>query len=227
MRRPSMKSFTSLTQTDLAACRCAEPALTRDRAFARIGTLQLTKKNHNSQAAREISISPSVLKTCHPRAVFQLQKNHSRNFRLMLKVGERWAEEAATFIRLPCACRQCASSCPQLGPGSVGAALEWPHLRRGAARARSHLPRTSPVGYSSSTRNYTQLRQSKSFFRSLEPRHCRGKSQRGMSDAITHILAQAILAQVVGTSVAPTPWKDGCSGQAGLAGRAGRRPPRP
>ena len=62
MRRPSMKSFTSLTQTDLAACRCAEPALTRDRAFARIGTLQLTKKNHNSQAAREISISPSVLK---------------------------------------------------------------------------------------------------------------------------------------------------------------------
>ena len=51
MRRPWMKSFTSPTQTGRAACRCAEPALTRDRALARIGTLQLTEKLRSKKKA--------------------------------------------------------------------------------------------------------------------------------------------------------------------------------
>ena len=44
MRRPWMRSYTWPTQMGRAACRCAEPARTRDRAFGRSGTLLLTEK---------------------------------------------------------------------------------------------------------------------------------------------------------------------------------------
>ena len=44
MRRPWMRSYTWPTQMGPAACRCAEAALTRDRAFGRSGTLLLAEK---------------------------------------------------------------------------------------------------------------------------------------------------------------------------------------
>ena len=67
-----MKSFTSPTQTGRAACRCAEPALTRDRAFARIGTLQLTEKLRKKKNAFAFG-SDGLVSDSHPCVLRELR----------------------------------------------------------------------------------------------------------------------------------------------------------
>ena len=93
----------------------------------------------SARSRRTLLTCPLRLAPCCSRKLDRTLPEHLRSCRrrrmlsFPLRTSVYFAPAAPTL-----------SSCPQLGPGSVGAALEWPHLRRGGARSRCHFPRTSP-----------------------------------------------------------------------------------